>query len=182
MTPRIRLTPIPSVERADGLIVFRPQLCVLFVKHWAFAGMAWDHPAVAVSGSRVRIDRWLWAARFFKTRSLAADAIQAGHIQINDARAKAAKEVGPGDRVDVTVGDQRWTVMVRDVEERRGTATRAQELYEETSESQERRQRQRSERRLAPVPGGDLGARPTKRDRRRIDQARRGLEYPRDGL
>ncbi len=130
----------------------------------------------------MRIDRWLWAARFFKTRSLAADAIQAGHIQINEARAKPAKEVGPGDLVDVRVGDQHWTVMVRDVEERRGTATRARELYEETPESLERRERQRAERRLAPVPGADLGARPTKRDRRRIDQARRGLEHPRGGL
>jgi ribosome-associated heat shock protein Hsp15 len=130
----------------------------------------------------VRIDRWLWAARFFKTRSLAADAIQAGHIQINQARAKAAKEVGPGDVVDLTVAGQHWTVVVRDVEERRGTVTRARELYEETAESLERRAQQRAERRSAPVPGADLGARPTKRDRRRIDRVRRGSDVPRDGL
>ena len=128
------------------------------------------------SGGRVRIDRWLWAARFFKTRTLAAEAIHAGHVEINRVRAKAAKDVGPGDVVDVTVGDQQFTVTVRDVEERRGTAVRARELYEETPESVARRERQRSERRMAPVPGADLGARPTKRDRRRIDRVRRDHE------
>jgi ribosome-associated heat shock protein Hsp15 len=126
----------------------------------------------------VRVDRWLWAARFFKTRSLAAEAIQAGHVEINQARAKAAKEVGRGDVIELAVGDQRWCVVVRDVEERRGTATRARELYEETPESIARRERQRAERRLAPVPGADMGARPTKRDRRRLDRVRHGPEPP----
>ena len=129
---------------------------------------------------RVRIDRWLWAARFFKTRSLAADAIQAGHVEINQARAKAAKDVGPGDVIDLTAGEQRWTVVVRDVEERRGPASRARELYEETPDSRARRERQRAEHRLAPVPGSDLGGRPTKRDRRRIDRVRRGSPSPDD--
>jgi ribosome-associated heat shock protein Hsp15 len=129
----------------------------------------------------VRIDRWLWAARFFKTRSLAADAIQAGHVEINQARAKASKEVGPGDTVQITIGDQRLVVVVRDVEERRGTATRARELYEESKESLARRERQRAERRLAPVPGADLGGRPTKRDRRQIERVRRGRTPPHDG-
>jgi ribosome-associated heat shock protein Hsp15 len=129
----------------------------------------------------VRIDRWLWAARFFKTRSLAADAIQAGHVEINQARAKASKEVGPGDTVQITIGDQRFVVVVRDVEERRGTATRARELYEESKESLARRERQRAERRLAPVPGADLGGRPTKRDRRQIERVRRGRTPPHDG-
>ena len=136
---------------------------------------------MSVPPLRVRIDRWLWAARFFKTRSLAAEAIQAGHVEINQARAKAAKDVGPGDVIDLTAGEQRWTVVVRDVEERRGPATRARELYEETTESRARRERQRAERRLAPVPGADMGARPTKRDRRRIDRVRRGFESPGDG-
>ena len=131
---------------------------------------------------RVRIDRWLWAARFFKTRSLAAEAIQAGHVQINHARAKAAKEIGPGDVIELTAGEQRWTVVVRDVEERRGPATRARELYEETPESLARRERQRAARRLAPVPGADLGTRPTKRDRRQIDRVRRRSASSRDGL
>jgi ribosome-associated heat shock protein Hsp15 len=135
---------------------------------------------VSATPPRVRIDRWLWAARFFKTRSLAAEAIQAGHVQINHASAKAAKAIGPGDVIELTAGEQRWTVVVRDVEERRGPATRARELYEETTESLARRERQRAERRVAPVPGADLGARPTKRDRRRIDRVRRGTE-PRHG-
>ena len=136
--------------------------------------------SVEDSASRVRIDRWLWAARFFKTRSLASDAISAGHVEINHARAKASKEVGSGDTVQVTVGDQRFTVVVRDVEQRRGSATRARELYEETQESVTRRERQRSERRLAPVPGADLGARPTKRDRRQIERVRRAQRSPDD--
>jgi len=135
---------------------------------------------VSASPPRVRIDRWLWAARFFKTRSLAAEAIQAGHVAVNNARAKAAKEVGLGDVIDLTAGGQRWTVVVRDVEERRGPAARARELYEETAESAARRERERAERRAAPVPGADLGARPTKRDRRRIDRVRRGTD-PRRG-
>jgi ribosome-associated heat shock protein Hsp15 len=133
------------------------------------------------SGSRVRIDRWLWAARFFKTRSIASDAISAGHVEINQARAKPSKEVGPGDTVQVTVGDQRFTVVVRDVDSRRGSATRARELYDETPESMARRERLRAERRLAPVPGADLGTRPTKRDRRQIERARRGQSPSRDG-
>lgn len=133
---------------------------------------------MAVTGERVRIDRWLWAARFFKTRSLAAEAIGAGHVEINQARAKASKEIGPGDVIDVTVGEQRFTVVVRDLEERRGPASRARELYDETPESLARRERQRDERRLAPVPGADLGARPTKRDRRRIDRVRRAPDGP----
>jgi ribosome-associated heat shock protein Hsp15 len=138
----------------------------------------WEHGRMGGSAGRVRIDRWLWAARFFKTRSQAAEAIHAGHVEINRMRAKAAKDVGRDDIVDVTVGEHRFTVVVRDVEERRGTAARARELYEETPESQARRERHRRERRLAPVPGADLGARPTKRDRRRIDRVRRGHEGP----
>jgi ribosome-associated heat shock protein Hsp15 len=133
---------------------------------------------MAPNQGHVRIDRWLWAARFFKTRSLAAEAIQAGHVQVNRTRAKSAKEVGPGDVVDLTVHDYHWTVVVRDIEERRGTATRAQELYEETPESAARRAHQRAEYTLAPVPGADRGARPTKRDRRRIEQVRRGFDAP----
>ncbi len=129
---------------------------------------------VSAPSPHVRIDRWLWAARFFKTRSLAAEAIQAGHVEVNRTRAKAAKEVGPGDVIELTAGEQRWTVVVRDVEYRRGPATRARELYEETPESLAGRERQRAERRLAPVPGADIGARPTKRDRRRLDRVRRG--------
>jgi ribosome-associated heat shock protein Hsp15 len=123
-------------------------------------------------GGKVRLDRWLWAARFFKTRSLATEAVQGGRAHVNGARAKPAKEVGPGDTVEVTVGQTRWTVVVRGVSERRGPAPEARLLYEETGESAARRAREADARRMAPAPGTDLGARPTKRDRRRIQSLR----------
>lgn len=129
---------------------------------------------------RVRIDRWLWAARFFKTRSLAAEAIQGGRVDVNGTRAKASKEVRVGDTVDVGIGQTTWTVVVRALSDRRGPASVAQTLYEETTESAERRARLAAQRRLAPAPGADLGARPTKRDRRRIESLR-GRRRPDEG-
>lgn len=129
---------------------------------------------------RVRIDRWLWAARFFKTRSLAAEAIQGGRVDVNGTRAKASKEVRVGDTVDVGIGQTTWTVVVRALSDRRGPASVAQTLYEETPESAERRARLAAQRRLAPAPGADLGARPTKRDRRRIESLR-GRRRPDEG-
>jgi ribosome-associated heat shock protein Hsp15 len=128
---------------------------------------------MTTSGGKVRLDRWLWAARFFKTRSLATEAVQGGRAHVNGARAKPAKEVGAGDTVEVTVGETRWTVLVRGVAERRGPAAEARLLYEETAESAARRAREAEARRLAPALGADLGARPTKRDRRRIESLQR---------
>lgn len=118
---------------------------------------------------RVRIDRWLWAARFFKTRGGATEAVLGGRVHLNGTRVKPAKEVGAGDRLEITAGSTRWEVVVRAVAERRGPASVAQTLYEETPESLERRTRIAEERRLARPLGADLGARPTKRDRRRLD-------------
>jgi ribosome-associated heat shock protein Hsp15 len=129
---------------------------------------------------RVRIDRWLWAARFFKTRGLSAEAIQAGRVKVNGARAKPAKEVGAGDVVDVRIGELTWTIEVIAVAEKRGSASQAALLYSEPPESRERRERFLAERRLAPVPGGDAHGRPTKRDRRRIDSWR-GRDRSRGG-
>ena len=123
-------------------------------------------------GDRVRLDKWLWAARFFKTRSLASEAIQGGRVHVDGTRAKPATQVGEGDRIEVTTGHVRRTVEVRGLSERRGPASEAVRLYEETPESVARRARQAEQRRLAPSPGADAGARPTKRDRRRIDAAR----------
>ena len=121
----------------------------------------------------VRIDKWLWAARLLKTRSLAAEAVKGGRVQVNGARVKPSKEVGPGDEVEVTIGALRRTVVVRAIAERRGPAREAVALYEETPESIAARERAAAERRLAsPPPGANLGARPTKRDRRRLDAAR----------
>lgn len=126
-----------------------------------------------MSVERVRVDKWLWAARFFKTRSLATEAITGGRVEINGARAKASKEVRVGDRVDLTIGPVAWTVEVRALADKRGPASVAQTLYEETAESRERRERLAQQRRLAPAPGTDLHGRPTKRDRRQIDSLRR---------
>jgi ribosome-associated heat shock protein Hsp15 len=84
---------------------------------------------------QVRIDKWLWAARFYKTRSLATDAVVGGHVQLNGARVKAAKEVRAGDELEVRIGTQRWLLVVKDVSERRGPATVARTLYEETEET-----------------------------------------------
>jgi ribosome-associated heat shock protein Hsp15 len=122
----------------------------------------------------MRIDKWLWAARFFKTRSLATEAVLAGHVQVGGARVKPAREVRIGDRLEIRRGQVSSTVEVRALAERRRPASEAAALYEETKESQEARDRQRLERRLAQPLGADLGARPTKQDRRRLDALRKG--------
>jgi ribosome-associated heat shock protein Hsp15 len=122
----------------------------------------------------MRIDKWLWAARFFKTRSLATEAVLAGHVQVGGARVKPAREVRVGDALVIRRGAVTWNVEVRALAERRGPASEAAKLYEETKESQEAREQQRLERRLAAPLGSDLGARPTKQDRRRLDALRKG--------
>jgi ribosome-associated heat shock protein Hsp15 len=122
----------------------------------------------------VRIDKWLWAARFFKTRALATDAVLGGHVHLNGTRVKPAKDVRVGDVLQVRIGTTQWVVEVREVAEKRGPASVAQALYEETPDSRATREQQRLERRAAPPPlGADLGARPTKQDRRRLDALRR---------
>jgi ribosome-associated heat shock protein Hsp15 len=124
------------------------------------------------SPERVRVDKWLWAARFFKTRGLASEAIQSGRVTVNEERAKPAREVHAGDRVDVRIGEVIWTVVVREAADRRGPAAQATRLYEETPESRERRERHAAERQLATVPDRAGRGRPTKRDRRRIESLR----------
>jgi ribosome-associated heat shock protein Hsp15 len=121
----------------------------------------------------VRIDKWLWAARFFKTRGLATEAVLGGRVHLNGARVKPAKEVAPGDTVEVTVGAVRRTVHVTGLSEKRGAASVAATLYEETPESVAAREQHVVERRLARPLGADLGARPTKQDRRRLEALRR---------
>jgi ribosome-associated heat shock protein Hsp15 len=121
---------------------------------------------------RVRIDKWLWAARFFKTRGLSAEAIQGGRVHVEGQRVKPAREVRVGETVEITIGPVTRTVVVRGVDERRRPAPEAALLYEETAESRERREREATERRLAPSPGTGLHGRPTKRDRRRIQGIR----------
>ena len=119
----------------------------------------------------MRIDRWLWTARLFKTRGLAAEAVKGGRVHVNGVAAKPSREVEPGDELEITIGALRRTVIVRGAAERRVSAAEAAPLYEETPESLTERERQRELRRLAgPL---DLGGRPTKRDRRRYDAGRR---------
>jgi ribosome-associated heat shock protein Hsp15 len=130
---------------------------------------------VASDPERVRLDKWLWAARFFKTRGLATEAVQGGRVHVEGVRVKPARDVRVGERVEVTIGPVVRTVVVRALSDRRGPATEAARLYEETEASRERRERQAAERRFAPPPGADLGARPTKRDRRRIEAIRASL-------
>jgi ribosome-associated heat shock protein Hsp15 len=121
---------------------------------------------------RVRIDKWLWAARFFKTRSLATEAIQGGRVDANGTRAKPSKEVRVGDTIGVTVGQMRWTVVVDALSDKRGPAAAAALLFTETPGSTAGREAFAIQRRLAPAPGADMGSRPTKRDRRRIEALR----------
>ncbi len=122
----------------------------------------------------VRIDKWIWAARFFKTRGLATEAALAGHVHLNRARVKPSKEVHVGDELEIRIGTTRWTVVVAGLSEKRGPAKAAQTLYTETEASKLAREQQAQQRKLAARPlGADLGARPTKQDRRHLDALRR---------
>jgi len=123
----------------------------------------------------VRIDKWLWAARFFKTRAAATEAVLGGRVRVNGERAKPAKHVRPTDIVEVRAGEADWTITVREVADKRGSARIAATLFEETAESMAERRRSAEQRRLSGAPGGVVGGpRPTKQDRRRIEALRRG--------
>jgi ribosome-associated heat shock protein Hsp15 len=122
----------------------------------------------------VRVDKWLWAARLVKTRSLAAEAVKGGRVHVDGRAVKASREVRAGDEVEVTTGQVRRTVVVRGTAERRGPAREAALLYEETPESVAERERVAAERRAAGQSVVNLGGRPTKRDRRRFEKTARG--------
>ena len=122
---------------------------------------------------RVRIDKWLWAARFFKTRSLAADAVAAGKVDVNGDRVKPAKLLQRGDEVSIRLGPYQHVVHVRGLSERRGPASVAVTLYEETAESSAARAKLAEQLRMAPAAFVyEEKGRPTKRDRREIDRFR----------
>lgn len=118
---------------------------------------------------RLRLDKWLWAARFYKTRSLAAEEIDKGRVQVNDTPAKPSRELKVGDRVDIRQGYLTRTITVKAISHIRGPAPVAQTLYEETPESILRREQHSEARRLAAEPALAIEqGRPTKKDRRQL--------------
>jgi ribosome-associated heat shock protein Hsp15 len=121
-------------------------------------------------GARLRIDKWLWAARFFKTRSLAADAVDKGHVRIGGSTVKPAKDVRVGDLVEIEIERIIWQVEVLGVCDVRGPASVAQTLYAETEDSKVKRQVEQERRKTYREPAAALHGRPTKRDRRTIDK------------
>lgn len=120
----------------------------------------------------MRLDKWLWAARFFKTRSIATDAVDGGKVKLNGVAVKPAKEVKVGDRLQIRAGEQDWEVVVEGLNEQRRPAPEAQLLYRETEESRERRARAAELRKLDPLPDPEQKGRPTKRDRRQLSRFR----------
>jgi ribosome-associated heat shock protein Hsp15 len=117
----------------------------------------------------MRLDKWLWAARFFKTRSLAQQAIEAGRVRLNEERVKPAHALKLSDAVSVRVGDLEWRITVKALSERRGPAQDARKLYQETDASRAERERRMALRRWGAEPAAQMKGRPTKRDRRRLE-------------
>jgi len=128
------------------------------------------------TAARVRIDKWLWAARFFKTRSLAQTAVGGGKVRLNDERVKVAKEVKVGDTLTIRIAEYEWVVAVTALSEKRGSAEIARTLYTENEESIAKRLAQIADRRAqAGVWGERVGkGRPTKRERREVERFKRG--------
>ncbi len=122
---------------------------------------------------RVRLDKWLWAARFYKTRGLSADAIDAGKIEVNGERAKRARLVQAGDKIKIRIGPYEHIITVKDVSERRGSAPIAQALYEEDAESRKAREVMAAHVRAMNANTGYETGRPTKKDRREIQRLKR---------
>jgi len=127
---------------------------------------------LASDTARVRLDRWLWAARFFKTRALAAAAIGGGKVEVNSERAKRAKPIGVGDRLRIRQGPFQYVVVVRALAEQRGPPSAATTLYEEDAEGKRQRERLAEQLRVAPSLGYEGKGRPTKKERREIEKLR----------
>lgn len=124
-----------------------------------------------MSTETVRIDKWLWAARFFKTRSLATAAVEGGKVKLNNERTKPSRNVKEGDVLEIDNGSTEWQVIVKALAEQRGSATIAQTLYSETEESAQRRRQESEKRKYFREPGASIKGRPTKRDRRALDRS-----------
>ena len=118
----------------------------------------------------MRLDKWLWAARFFKTRSLAQQAIAAGQVKLNEVRVKPAHELKVGDSVFLRKEDVQWQIEVRALSDKRGPAEQARKLYVESEASRAERERRGDLRRWGAEPARDLKGRPTKRDRRLLER------------
>lgn len=123
---------------------------------------------------RVRIDKWLWAARLFKTRSLAAQAVELGRVRVDGERIKPAREARIGERIEIQMADARIDVIVRALSTVRGPAPVARTLYEETEQSIERRARRAEARTVSAEPGAMIKGRPTKREGRALRRLQRG--------
>jgi len=129
---------------------------------------------VAETPTSVRLDKWLWAARFYKTRALAAEAVDGGKVEVNDDKAKRAKGVRLGDRVRLRLGPYEWRLIVRGLSERRGPAPEAQKLYEEEAEGRKLRERHAEQLKAANQAFPQEKGRPTKKDRRDPERLRGG--------
>ncbi|MDD5056442.1 MAG: RNA-binding S4 domain-containing protein [Sideroxydans sp.] len=124
------------------------------------------------SPDKLRIDKWLWAARFFKTRALAVDAVESGKVTMNEVRIKPAKTVGAGDMLVIRLGQYHFEIEVLGISNRRGPAPEAQKLYRETEASRARRAEIAEQNKALPLPA--FKGRPTKRDRREIERLHSG--------
>ncbi len=120
----------------------------------------------------VRVDKWLWAARFFKTRSAAQQAVEGGRVKLNGERVKPAKDVRVDDELVITIGAWEWIVRVAQLSDKRGPATVARTLYAEDEASRQKREEQIALRRIAAEPAQERHGRPTKRDRRQLERWR----------
>lgn len=130
-----------------------------------------------MADSAVRLDKWLWAARIYKTRAVAAQAIRAGRVDVNDVRAKPAKTLSLGDRVRIRKSPFEFRLTVRALSGQRGRAAQAALLYEEDPAAKAARERLAQQLRVAPTPSFEGKGRPTKRDRRELERLR-GDEEP----
>jgi ribosome-associated heat shock protein Hsp15 len=126
------------------------------------------------AAEKIRLDKWLWAARFFKTRQLATDAINGGKVHLNGQRVKPGKEIAPGARLTVHKEHYEWDIVVTGLSRQRRPAQEAAGLYEETPESHARRQARVAQRREEKELFGDSGHRPNKQERRLIHRFKRG--------
>ena len=135
--------------------------------------MAPPPPSGSPPDSTERLDKWLWAARFFKTRSLAAQAVAGGKVEVNGARAKPARRLRTGERLTIQRGASRWEVVVRGLNRERRPAREAILLYEESAESREARSSEEARHRQAEARRARGLGRPTKRERRELDRLHR---------